>query len=166
MNQRLVENKKGITMIALVISIIVIIVLAGISLNLVLNENGIMVRAKEQKILQAKAEILQELEMAKGPEIVDGKGYIALEKYLDYIDKNGINSHTVTNIIKNTDGINSEITIDGEYVYTAAQIGNDVIINAVGHIDELDPVIESFKVIENGSNYIKVEVQARRADEY
>ena len=55
------KNKsQGITLIALVVTIIVLIILAGVSVNIIMGENGLMNRAKEQKIIQAKAEILQE----------------------------------------------------------------------------------------------------------
>lgn len=52
--RNVIENKekseaKGITLIALVITIIVLLILAGISLALVLGKNGIITRAKEAK---------------------------------------------------------------------------------------------------------------------
>ncbi len=45
----ILNNTKGITLIALVITIIVLIILAGISINLVLGENGIITKAKLAK---------------------------------------------------------------------------------------------------------------------
>ncbi len=57
------DNKKlkecGITLIALVITIIVLIILAGVSLNLVFGENGIIGQAKEAK---KKTEVASEEE--------------------------------------------------------------------------------------------------------
>ena len=41
------KNNKGITLIALVITIIVLIILAGISINLLLGDNGIIKKAQE-----------------------------------------------------------------------------------------------------------------------
>ena len=46
-NKSKINNSKGITLIALVVTIIVLIILAGISINLVLGENGIITKAKE-----------------------------------------------------------------------------------------------------------------------
>ena len=43
------KNKRGITLIALVITIIVLLILAGISLSLTLGENGILSKAKISK---------------------------------------------------------------------------------------------------------------------
>ncbi len=42
-------DEKGITLIALVVTIVVLLILAGISINLVLGENGIIKKAKEAK---------------------------------------------------------------------------------------------------------------------
>ena len=43
------RNQKGVTLVALVVTIIVLIILAGISINLVLGENGIITLAKKAK---------------------------------------------------------------------------------------------------------------------
>ena len=43
------QRNRGITLIALVITIIVLIILAGVSINLVLGDNGIITKAKEGK---------------------------------------------------------------------------------------------------------------------
>lgn len=42
-------NEKGITLIALVVTIVVLLILAGISLNLVLGNNGIIEKARDAK---------------------------------------------------------------------------------------------------------------------
>ncbi len=47
--ERLVKNKKGITLISLVITIILLIILAGIGINLSLGENGLFNKAKYAK---------------------------------------------------------------------------------------------------------------------
>ena len=43
------ENTKGITLIALVITIIILIILAGVTINLTIGENGIFNKAKQAK---------------------------------------------------------------------------------------------------------------------
>ena len=60
MNKRkLFQNINGITLIALVISIIVMVILAGVTLNATIGDNGIITKAQETKIIQSIA-ILQE----------------------------------------------------------------------------------------------------------
>ena len=42
----MLKNQKGITLVSLVVTIIVLIILAAVSISLVLGENGIINRAK------------------------------------------------------------------------------------------------------------------------
>lgn len=43
------KNQKGITLVALVITIIVLLILAGVTISLVLGNNGLIDRAKQAK---------------------------------------------------------------------------------------------------------------------
>ena len=61
----MLKEQKGITLVALVITIIVLIILAGISISLVLN-NGLVPKAKEgaanyQKAANAEAQMIQDI---------------------------------------------------------------------------------------------------------
>ena len=58
------NNTKGITLIALVISIIVMLILAGVSLNATIGENGILTKAQSAIETNTKAEILESLNTA------------------------------------------------------------------------------------------------------
>ena len=49
------KNNKGITLVALVVTIVVLLILAGVSINLVLGNNGIIAKAQEAKTKQAEA---------------------------------------------------------------------------------------------------------------
>ncbi|MFR2534873.1 MAG: hypothetical protein ACLS95_06585 [Clostridia bacterium] len=56
------KKEQGITLVALVVSIIILIILAGISLNVTIGENGIITKAKQAKqniTLAGEAEALQ-----------------------------------------------------------------------------------------------------------
>jgi len=76
------KQEKGITLIALVVTIVVLLILAGVSLSLVLNNNGVISRAKEAKNRYAEEQTndekqLNELangidEMETGIKKVDG----------------------------------------------------------------------------------------------
>ena len=62
-NKFILQSKKGITLIALVITIIVMLILAGVSLNATIGENGIMAQAKNVTYMQSVAaleEFMQE----------------------------------------------------------------------------------------------------------
>ena len=49
------KKDKGITLVALVVTIVVLLILAGVSINLVLGNNGIIAKAKEAKTKSAEA---------------------------------------------------------------------------------------------------------------
>ena len=49
------KNNKGITLVALVVTIVVLLILAGVSINLVLGNNGIIARAKDAETKSAEA---------------------------------------------------------------------------------------------------------------
>ena len=51
----MLKNKKGITLVALVVTIVVLLILAGVSINLVLGNNGIIAKAKEAQRKSAEA---------------------------------------------------------------------------------------------------------------
>ena len=55
------KEEKGITLIALVVTIIVLIILAGVSINLVFGNLGIVTKAKEAKRMQEQAELNEQI---------------------------------------------------------------------------------------------------------
>ena len=50
------DNERGITLVALVVTIVVLLILAGISISLVLGENGLINNAKEARDKTLEAE--------------------------------------------------------------------------------------------------------------
>ena len=48
-NQTIEKNMKGITLIALVITIIVLLILAGVSIAMLTGQNGILTQAQNSK---------------------------------------------------------------------------------------------------------------------
>ena len=79
-----IKSKKAITLVALVVTIVVLILLAGISINLVIGNNGIMQKAlkakkdmeqaakEEQEGLSALEEKLNNLNTANAPVLLTG----------------------------------------------------------------------------------------------
>lgn len=49
------KKERGITLVALVVTIVVLLILAGVSISLVLGNNGLITKAKEAKNAQANA---------------------------------------------------------------------------------------------------------------
>ena len=45
----MLKKENGITLVALVVTIVVLLILAGVSISLVLNQNGVIDKSKEAK---------------------------------------------------------------------------------------------------------------------
>ena len=58
------NESKGITLIALVISIIVLLILAGVTIAALSGDNGILTRAKEAKEKTNTSNIIEEINLA------------------------------------------------------------------------------------------------------
>lgn len=56
-----IRKENGITLVALVVSIIVMLILSAISLNATIGENGIISRARESKLKQEEADVETEI---------------------------------------------------------------------------------------------------------
>ncbi len=63
LNIEVKENKKGITLVALIVTIVVLLILAGVSLNLLIGNNGIITRAKQAKISNDLSSYKEQLAM-------------------------------------------------------------------------------------------------------
>ena len=59
----MLKEQKGITLIALVITIIVLLILAGVSIAMLTGQNGILTKATTSKTETAKAEVMERINM-------------------------------------------------------------------------------------------------------
>ena len=107
------KNQKGVTLVALVVTIIVLIILAGISINLILGDNGIITlakRAKENTELakveeeQQLNELYKELE-AEGGNSSGGSNDNAIEKLAEF-------KKAIANAIGDAGGIKPEFSAE------------------------------------------------------
>ena len=86
------KKSNGITLIALVVTIIVLIILAGVSINLILGDNGIITKAQEAKQVQEKAEIKSEIQlelMAKEAEVLQNGNALTVAQIEEILEKYG-----------------------------------------------------------------------------
>ena len=63
-NAKSYNQEKGITLIALVVTIVVLLILAGVSISLVLNNNGVIGKAKDAKNSTEKGQAQDEVNLA------------------------------------------------------------------------------------------------------
>ena len=104
--QKLKEN-KGITLIALVITIIVLLILAGVTIATLTGDNGILGKANDAKTQTEQAKEDENLKIAiAGSYGTDGK--LNLKDLKDNLENQGINYD------KNNTGFPLEVTVNGE----------------------------------------------------
>ena len=109
------RNQKGITLIALVITIIVLLILAGVSIAMLTGENGILTQANESKYSTAQAEAVERINLALNAV----KSQIYAER-VDDADWSPLSGSTLQTVIADTlenDGFGSEAK-------TSAQTGD------------------------------------------
>ena len=107
-------KEKGITLIALVITIIVLIILTGVSIALLLGENGLILKAKEAKYVMDVAKAQEKLELIKGSAQIE-KQRINLDDYLEELEK--VKEINKVDDIERIDNINAEVIVDGKYKF-------------------------------------------------
>ena len=73
------KETKGITLIALVVTIIVLLILAGISITMLTGQNGILNRAAEAKENTGKAQTEERIKLAYGSALSDGLGVLTYD---------------------------------------------------------------------------------------
>lgn len=72
--EKIFKQKKGITLIALVITIIVLLILAGISISMLSGDNGILQRSADAKERNGVAEVVEKAKLNILAQIADNKG--------------------------------------------------------------------------------------------
>ena len=92
--QKLKENTRGITLIALVITIIVTLILAGIAINALTGENGIITKATDAKEKTAKTNALEKINLAILSAMTKGNGDIDNATLREELEKEGLTIKT------------------------------------------------------------------------
>lgn len=114
------KKNKGITLVALVVTIIVLLILAAVSINFVFGENGVLLRAKqgaleteESRAKEAVETFLTGLTIEKGESFKD---YILNNMYEadELFEKNGFYLEIGKDIIISHDGIDFILSNDNK----------------------------------------------------
>ena len=123
---RTLGDPKAITLIALVITIVVLIILAGVAINLTLGENGILNRAKDAKLKYQIAQAKEELDLKIAELQTEKQGTATLNDLVD--------------ILKNE--------TDMDYIVSLTEIASITGVDTIGDAKEIYVVykIYQFKV--------------------
>ena len=107
----MLKNKKGITLVALVVTIVVLLILAGVSINAVLGDNGIIKKANQAASVTKEAEVKEAINRTI-LEFYLTNDYETLEDFL----KAKVTEGKIDSVTKNADGT---LTVKkGEYSVT------------------------------------------------
>ncbi len=133
---KILKNKNGITLIALVITIIVLLILAGISISMLSGDNSILQKATDAKTYSDSAQIKERIQLAYHSALTGGQGSYTKESLENELKTEfGENNYSVddsdnTNWILNAKG--QSITIPAgkkeqrKYDRTGLKVGDYV----------------------------------------
>ena len=143
--KKLMKGNRGITLVALVVTIVVLLILAGISLNLVLGENGIITKAQEARDKTEQARINTEKSMNSLEQ--------ELSNYVNRIDSgNGGNSGGSQTTVEN-------VVIPEGYYYVGGTKAKGIVISDNVADKELDKGKENVRRDLVGNQWVWVPVE-------
>ena len=153
--RKLNKEVRGITLVALVVTIIVILILAGVALNFTIGDNGIFSRANRSRIEYDIAQTKETLDLifvdAYAEKTVNPE-YNQDEFLDDYVyskNKEVIMEEDMVTLNGYTFELNRAVPEVGEYI---------------GEAGNLPPSITRIEVIEKGMTNVKIEVTVARAE--
>lgn len=92
------KSVSGITLVALVITIIILIILAGVTIKLVFNDNGILNQTKYAKLKTEEAQAREKLQLVLTNAIIEKMTNPQFD-YEKYIQKNIPNVEIIDDIV-------------------------------------------------------------------
>ena len=174
MKEKQLRNQRGITLIALIVTIIVLIVLAGIAISMTVGDNGIFTKAKEAKRLQVTAEAKEkigteildaqveaierneELEQAQVEDIISKYGTLQDDKDTIILKDNGYE-------ISLSDIYQGTITTSGSYTENKAKI--ELLEGQIKNLQEqLDKMTEENTKNKTEAENLRTEIESLKAD--
>ena len=131
------KEMRGITLIALVITIVIIMILSGVTINLVVGNNNLFDKAKSTQKIQTVAGIKEALELEKVDIQVESKK-VDLDTYLEQIST-GKKNYNLSSKEK-VDEKNAEIIVNDEYKFLVKDKENgdvEIIYDGIAKADDL-----------------------------
>lgn len=147
------KKEQGITLISLIITIIVLVILAGIGINFSIGENGILRKIEDVKKQMEIQMIIEQIKLDILDEQAENSGVILEDSFEKILLKYGTLSKEEKILDKTL------TTTEEHYLIKVSNIWN-------GELAYEGPEIKSFAVVNSTFNTIVVEVNARLAEEY
>ncbi len=151
------NNTKGITLITLVITIILLLILAGIVINMALGENGLLKRTKEAKLNyeeQAVKETIERIILQMQMEEIQKGEELDLKKIAQIIENKDTNI-TLEEYVEGNEELIGTYKLNGEEY--SFKINEKLEVSILGKADG-KPNISNIQIIEVTPNSIKVKI--------
>ena len=143
-----IKSQSGITLVALVVTIVVLLILAGVSINLVLGENGLISNAKEARDKTKTAEATEKSQLDSASdfisEVVNNTELPQTNETKPYMPGDGFTKVNGTNL---ANGLTIQDTDGNQYVWVEVPMTEEVYPTAKLGITEFND--EAYTKIEN-----------------
>ena len=120
MRKRTSLGEKAITLIALVVTIVILLILAGVTITMTLGQNGLFTRAREGAAAYNESEVRDDLSMLITQYTWDKASEKTDKSLGDYLKDNG-----ATSVKANADGTTLEVEYKG-YVFTVNKDSGEI----------------------------------------
>ena len=136
------KKQKGITLIALVITIIVLLILAAVTINALSGDNGILRRAREAKEKTGASQEEESVKVSVTEALTQGIGELTTENLKKAVKNNGLNEQQLAG--------NGPWTYNGEYnEYNIETSGKMTSIPQDVATDKIVDIVGSFGLTKN-----------------
>ena len=159
-------RETGITLIALVVTIVVLLILAGVSISMLTGENGIITQAQQANIKNDNGTVLEALRLKLSQYLSENEGTYVKDKLELLRDDNIIDENNIVNVLELVEqkldtgnGNNNKdiYVIKENHLYYYDKKGNKTDLGDLGNIEEniaeTDPSL--FFVDDYGNIYVK-----------
>ena len=154
------NKRKGITLLALVITIVIMLLLAGVAIQMTMGENGLIAKSNQAKKEQAKAELLEDAKLGYlnlKTKAIEEKSptpeYESLLSTSEFLDKYNIVGDNITDKKGNVIEAKQEILNTLKMLYPKTDgkktVGGVEILES-----DKDKMIFKLKIKENGKSII------------
>jgi hypothetical protein len=111
------SNKRGITLIALIITIIVLLILAGVSFSLAIGENGVITKAQNASEASKQAQIQEDIQTAYATAIAEGYDLSNSDEIMTKIKTELEDDYGTVSIVSQDNGY--LVTVDGKSYFVS-----------------------------------------------
>ena len=158
------KNNSGITLIALVVTIIVLLILAGLVIYLDLKDGGIFERAQNATLIYDVERVREEIEIVRGSVLIDNLGKMDKDDFFDELIDEGI-VISRDDIVDNGNDTYDITTKEGYVFLIIIKDNGDIDIIYIGDKDKLGPRIRGIDIKEKETNKIAIEVRTDYAED-